>query len=275
MKSARIVAIVLAVLAAIPLTAQMQQERVDLDAIYRIKEEGLQRSQVMDIVSYLTDVSGPRLTNSPQLKAAAEWSRKKLIEWELANVQFEDWGNFGRGWSNDRMAVHVVSTPAFPVIAYPKAWTPGTSGATTADVVTAVITSEADFDKFRGKLQGKIAMITAMRDVPALFQAPGRRYTEEDLESLSMQPVQAPGAGQRGGGGAQNFNNRRMQFLMSEGVIATLEPGQGDGGNVFVAGGGNRAPDAPPTLPQIVLAVEHYGRMWRMIERNVPVLNWR
>jgi hypothetical protein len=134
------------------------------------------------------------------------------------------------------------------------------------------MSSEADFDKFRGKLRGKIAMITAMREVPALFQAPGSRYTDQDLENLSMQPVQPPRPGQRGGGGgAQNFNDRRLQFLMNEGVIATLEPGQGDGGNVFVAGGGNRAPDAPPTLPQIVLAVEHYGRMWRMIERNVPV----
>jgi hypothetical protein len=194
------------------------------------------------------------------------------VEWELANVNFEDWGNFGRGWSNERMTAHVVSTPSFPVIAFPKAWTPGTNGIMTADVVTAVMTSEADFEKFRGKLKGKIAMITPMREVPAQFQAPGRRYTDEELKNLSTQPVQTPG--QRGGGGgnnAQNFNNRRLQFLMAEGVLATLEPGPGDGGTVFVQTGASRAPDAPPTLPQLVLAVEHYGRMWRMIELNVPV----
>jgi hypothetical protein len=282
------VAVALAVIVSIPLQAQLQQERIDLDAIYRIKEEGLQRSQIMDIASYLTDVSGPRLTNSPQLKAAAEWSRKKLIEWELSNVQFEDWGNFGRGWSNERMTAHVVSTPTFPVIAFPKAWTPGTPGAMTADVVSAVMATDADFEKFRGKLKGKIAMITAMRDVPALFQAPGRRLTDQELQNLATQPVQPPGQRGGGGGGAQNFNNRRMAFLMAEGVVATLDRGSDsfvsaggsdlswmtqrtDGGTVFPAGSGPRDQNAGKITPGVTLAVEHYNRMMRILEKNVPV----
>src|SRR2546427_7421932 len=87
---------------AIPIVAQMPQEKVDLDAIYRIKDEGLNRSQVMDTLSYLTDVYGARLTGSPQIKAAAEWTKKKLTEWELANVNLELWGPFGRGWANEK-----------------------------------------------------------------------------------------------------------------------------------------------------------------------------
>src|SRR5881409_4093522 len=111
-------------------------ENPDLSAIWRIKDEGLNRSQVMETLSYLTDVYGPRLTGSPQIKAAAEWTKKKLIEWELANVNLESWGPFGRGWSNERFNARAISSDtSFQVIAYPKAWTPGTDGSVEADVV--------------------------------------------------------------------------------------------------------------------------------------------
>src|SRR5215470_12644479 len=151
---------------AIPMVAQIQQEKVDLDAIYKIKDEGLNRSQVMDTLSYLTDVYGARLTGSPQIRAAADWARKKLTEWELVNVNLETWGPFGRGWANEKLTARAISPSAsFPVIAYPKAWTPGTNGPTEADVVSAVINNEQDFDKFRGQLRGKYVMIAAIPEV--------------------------------------------------------------------------------------------------------------
>src|SRR6185295_17036341 len=152
-----------------------------LDAFYKIKDEGLNRSQVMQIESYLTDVYGARLTGSPKIKAAGEWAKSKLTEWELTNANLETWGPFGRGWSNEKTFVRVISTTNFQTIAYPKAWTPGTNGPVTAEVVAAVINNDQDFAKFRGQLRGKYAMITAMRDVPAQFEAPGRRFTDEDL----------------------------------------------------------------------------------------------
>src|SRR5213596_3874783 len=120
----RIIGASFVLLVAIPILAQISQEPVDLDGIYKIKDEGLNRSQVMETLSYLTDVYGPRLTGSPQIKAAAEWTRKKLMEWELVNVNLEPWGPFGRGWSNDNFSARVISTSSFQVIAYPKAWTP-------------------------------------------------------------------------------------------------------------------------------------------------------
>ena len=99
------------------------------DAIYKIKDEGLNRSQVMDTLSYLSDVYGARLTGSPQIKAAAEWTKKKLTEWGLTNVNLETWGPFGRGWTNEKFTARAISpSGSFPLIAYPKAWTPGTQG---------------------------------------------------------------------------------------------------------------------------------------------------
>src|SRR5437867_543082 len=275
MRAVRLTAVALALLFGVPITAQMQ-DKVDLDAIYKIKEEGLNRSQVMDILSYLTDVYGARLTGSPQIRAAGEWAKKKLMEWELVNVNLEPWGPFGRGWSNENFSARVNSTSSFQVIAYPKAWTPGTSGPITADVVAAIINNDQDFDTFRGQLRGKYVMVTPMRDVSALFEAPGHRFTEEELVAMSAQPVQPPrggGRGQRGGGGNNNpnFNDRRLRFFLSEGVVSTIEAGQGSGGTVFVQAGGSRNASDPPVPPQIVMAIEHYGRIWRMIEKKVPV----
>ena len=266
---------------AIPIVAQMPQEKVDLDAIYKIKDEGLNRSQVMESLSYLTDVYGARLTGSPQIKAAAEWAKKKLGEWELVNVNLEPWGPFGRGWTNEKFAARAISPAvSFPVIAYPKAWTPSTNGPIEADVVTAVINNDQDFDKFRGQLRGKYVMIAALPQVQAQFQAPGRRYTDEDLQNITNQPVQPPrggGPGQRGGpnaggrGNVQAFNQRRLNFFLYEGVIATIEPSNGSGGTLFVQGGGGRNLNDPPVPPQVVMSVEHYGRIWRMLEKKVPV----
>src|SRR2546430_1728762 len=101
---------------------------IDLDAVYRIEEEAFQRPQVTEVISYLTDVYGPRLTGSPNHRAAGDWAVKKLGEYGLKNVHLEKWGPFGRGWVNERFYAHAVSPQAYPLIGYPKAWTPGTKG---------------------------------------------------------------------------------------------------------------------------------------------------
>ena len=284
MPRTKILSAILVLLLAIPIIAEIPQEKVDLDAIYRIKNEGLNHSQIMETASYLTDVYGGRLTGSPQIKAAAEWTVKKLNEWELANVHLEQWGPFGRGWANERITARAISAvSSFPVIAYPKAWTPGTNGPVEADVVTAVINNDQDFDKYRGQLRGKYVMTTALREVPAEFQPPGRRLTDDELANLTNQPVQAPrgGPGQRGGAGAArgngrgdnpaNLNERRLKFFVDEGVVATIDASQGSGGTLFVQSGGGRNLTDPAVPPQIVMAVEHYGRLWRMLEKKIPV----
>jgi carboxypeptidase Q len=262
---------ILVALAVLPLAGQWSStEKLDLDAIYRIKDEGLQRSKVMEIESYLTDVYGPRLTGSPNIKEAADWTQKTMNEWGLANVHLEAWP-FGRGWQNQKMIAMAVTPRAYPLIAYPKAWTPGTNGPVTAEATIAVINDEKDFEKFRGKLKGRFVLAAAMREVPAHFDAQGHRFTDEELDKMAKQPPAGRGRGNFNQ--AQEFNQKKAQFFVDEGVAAVLDFSRGDGGTVFVQGapGVSRDPKAPPQPVQVTLAVEHYGRIWRTLEKKVPV----
>ena len=171
----------MALLVGLPLAAQWPAtEKLDLDAVYKIKEEGLQRSKVMELESYLTDVYGPRLEGSPNIKEAGEWAQKTMKDWGLANVHAEPWP-FGRGWQNQRFVANAITPRAYPLIAYPKAWTPGTNGPVTGEAVLAVINEDKDFDTFRGTLRGKFVLSVSTRDVPAHFDAQGHRYTDAEL----------------------------------------------------------------------------------------------
>lgn len=283
--SRRTLSLTLAVfLAVFPLTAQAP-EQVDLDAIYKIKQEGLGRnSKVMETMSYLTDVHGPRLTGSPSIRSAGEWAKAKLTEWGLVNARLEPWGPFGRGWTNDRFYLQVTAPVAFPVIGYAQAWTPGTNGQISGEVVIAAINSEEDFETFRGKLKGKFVLTTPPRILRAHFAPEAERYTDAQLAELATQPV--PGAPPATPAGqfpaaappspqaqraAQQFNQKRNQFWVDEGVAVLLVEGRGDGGTVFTGGGGNRQPNAPPNIPRVSVAAEHYGRIYRALEKKAAV----
>jgi hypothetical protein len=247
-------------------------EKVDLDAVFRIKDEGLQRSKVMEIESYLTDVYGPRLTGSPNIREAADWTQKTMKEWGLANVHLETWP-FGRGWQNQRFVALATAPRSYPLIAFPKAWTPGTNGPVTGQAVLAVIQNENDFARYRGALRGRFVLTERMRDVLPHFEAPGRRFTEADLTELTRQPVVRGRGNAAADSEAQKaFERKKTQFWLDEGVAALLEPGRGDGGTIFVTGGGSRDPKEPPVPAQIVLAVEQYGRILRTLEKRIPVM---
>jgi len=143
----------------------------------------------MDLMSYLTDVYGPRLTNSPNVKQAADWAMGKMKEWQLANVHLEPWGPFGRGWSNERFSLQVISPRPFPLIAYAKAWTPGTNGVVTGEAAWAPIQKEEDMEKYRGKLKGKFVLTAQQPEVPSRTEAQFHRYTDAELVEESTQPV--------------------------------------------------------------------------------------
>lgn len=274
-----------------PLVAGAQQaEPVDLAAIARIREEGIERSKVMEITSWLTDVYGPRLSNSPNIDKAADWAMTTMKGWGLANVSKHAFP-FGRGWQTERFTAQVTAPVPFPVIAYPGAWSGSTSGVVKAEVVLAVIDSEPDFARYAGKLRGKVVMTRPPADsLPALFRAPGQRYTEAQLAAMAEAPAQQvaqQGGGQRGGrpqqaAGAQQqmrermqamqaFNARRAKFFEDEGVAVLLSAGRGDGGNVFVSATGSRANGAPQGLPTVVVSNEHYGRIARIVQKGIPV----
>jgi carboxypeptidase Q len=274
--------LLVALLMAAPAAAQVAtqtSEKLDYEAIYKIKEEGFQRSQVMDTASWLTDVYGPRLTGSPSFKAAADWAVKRLTEWGASNPHIESWGTFGRGWVNERFSATVVSGPQpWTITGVPKAWTPGVDGTVTADVVFAPMENEADFEKWKGKLAGKIVLPMPMREVKAHFEPEASRMTDADLAKLSTyEPV---GPQRRAYNmAALGFSVKRLEFLQAEGVLAVFEPGRGDGGTLFVQQGGAYNPKGPsgfmrfPAVvpPSVVVAVEHYGRLVRTLEKKVPV----
>ena len=264
---------VLVAVAALASASAEVGDQPDPAVISRIREEGLRRSQLMDTLSYLTDVYGSRLTNSPGLRAASDWAIERLKGWQLAGVRKEAWGPFGRGWSNERFVAHVTEPTPWPILGFPKAWTPGTSGVVTAEAILAVIDREEEFPQWAGKLSGKIVLASRTRRVTPLFKATGRRFTASDLDEMAKR-MPLSGGPARAYGSSGEFTRQLMRFFAREGVVAVLAPGAGvsDHGSVLVTGNAdNRRPDAMPTVPQVVVATEHYGRIVRTLERGVPV----
>ena len=263
----------LALTVVLPLAAQAPSQ-TDLSAIHQIKDEGFNDSRVMEIMSYLTDLYGPRLTNSPNIKEAAAWTTAKMKEWQCANVRLEPWGPFGRGWSNERFSAQVISPRPFPLIAYPKAWTPGTMGPVTAAAVLAPILKEEDIQKYRGQLKGKFVLTAAIPENLERFEPQAHRYTNDELADLATQPVPVANAEDRAAQfrAQRELNLKVQKLLVEEGVAAWIEPSRSDDGTVFVQQGGGRDKEKdPPTPPRVAVASENYGRIFRMLDKKVPV----
>jgi len=258
--------------AAVPLWAQAPST-ADLQAIEQIKDEGFSKSQIMEIMSYLTDVYGPRLTNSPNIKQAAEWTTGKMKEWQLANVHLEPWGPFGKGWSNERFSLQAISPRPFPLIGYAQAWTPGTNGVVTAEAVYAPIQKEEDMEKYRGKLKGKFVLTAQVPEIKARFEAQAHRYTDAELVEESTQEIPAGRPEDRYARfrAQRELNQKIQKFLVEEGVAGWIGTSNGDDGTVYVQSGGGRDPKDPPAPPRATVAAENYGRIVRMLEKNVPV----
>jgi carboxypeptidase Q len=289
--------------AAAPATQIYAAPKADID---KIRDEGMNRSQVMQTLSYLTDVIGGRLTNSPNMKRANEWTRDTMAKWGMQNAKLEAWGPFGRGWELKNFTAQVVAPQAIPVIAYPKAWSPSTKGAVTAEVVHLDVKTDADFDKYKGQLRGKIVLISGERPIKAAFDSLGARYTDEELAKLAGAPDPAiAAAAPRPQGQPQQQmtpqQTERLQrfmmslkaanFLLSEGAAVVVDnSGNGSGGTLFVQSA-NVAQEVPANpadafgsrnrlqpqqkeaearmLPQMTMASEDYNRLVRMIRQGV------
>jgi carboxypeptidase Q len=245
----------------------------DYNAIYKIKDEGFNRSQVMEIESYLTDVYGPRVTNSPNVRAAGEWTMGKMKEWQLANVHEETWP-FGRGWSNEHTSAEMIAPRYFYLIAYPKVWTPGTNGPVTGDAVLAPMAKEEDFAKYKGQLKGKFVLSDATPpDLKPHFEPDAHRYTDAELADLANETIPGPRNEDRFAQlrSQREFQNKLQKFLLEEGAVAWIESNRGDDGTVFVQQGGSRDPKDPPAITRVALATEHYGRIYRLLQKKIPV----
>ena len=263
----------------------LSEERVDLDAVHKIRQEALQNSKVMDHMFYLTDVYGPRVTNSPGFFSAADWVVKQLGEWGI-KAHLEKWGPFGRGWTFTHFSGHLIEPQYAPLIGFPLAWSPGTNGPVTGEVTIAVLNAEPDFAKYKGKLRGKIVLVGTGRELQMSLQPLAVRRSDADLAALSQAPeppqigVRLPGAvaadlpdGRGGFGQNQRFQRALNQFLADEGalVVVRLGGGRSEGGTVFGQGAGSRDPKDPVPPPTVVLTPEHYNRVARLLDHKIPV----
>jgi hypothetical protein len=291
MKRAVFIALLLAAAGAF---VAAQTEKLDYAAIGKIRDEGLNRSQVMEHVSWLSDVYGPRLTGSPAIQQASEWAMKQFTGWGLANVHQERW-KFGKGWTLVRFSANMIEPQPQPIIGYPREWSSGTKGAVTADVVRVQINNENDFAKYRGKLAGKIVLTQPERRV-RMYEGPNilrmdDKWTREAEDTPVPAAAPSTGSGRAGGGrgnAAQEFRRKVDEFYAAEGVVATFDRGgdsdmadggstlswqqqHPDGGTVFPGGAFARDENAGKAVPGVTLAVEHYNRMVRVLDKGVPV----
>jgi carboxypeptidase Q len=222
------------------------------DAIAEIIEEGMNHSQAMTNLSFLTDVIGPRLTGSPNLKRANEWTRDKLASWGLANSHLEAWGPFGRGWTLQKFSAQIVEPQAINLIAYPNAWSPGLKQPLVARVVYFDARTNADLKKFEGKLKGAVVLSGPMRELSPPFEPMARRLVATNLLALAnagapregparfQSPDRLGGTNSSGPGAfgrrGRGFPGRFLSFLAREGAALIVnESSSGDGGTVFVA----------------------------------------
>jgi len=268
---------------------QPATETLDMTMYQRIREEGLNRSHVMEFATALMDGIGPRLTGSPNLKKANEWTRDTLTKIGLENSHLEDWGEFGLGWQQLNTWARMVTPDTAILIVQATPWSPSTSGPVTGDVVFVNIQDEKDFDQYKGKLAGKIVLLGAIREVPPVDKALFERYTDKDLDELATFPVTA------NAGIAPEMQARirtRMerlrllenvsQFFADEKVGAVIEPsrdgvnGGGSGGTLFDDNGATlgRTPyvaEHRVKIPVVVAAIESYGRLYRLTQAHAPV----
>jgi hypothetical protein len=251
----------------------------------------------MEHIVWLSDIHGPRLEGSPEKEEAAEWAMRTMRSWGLADVR-EQRFPFGKGWSLEHFSAEMIEPRVSPLIAYPKAWTPGTRGQVEADVVRAEITSEGDFAKYHGKLRGKVVLTQPVRMVRMLDGRIVLRMGEKEIHEALYEPSPAasgPAGGGRAAGAAadrfralREFRSKLDDYYRSEGVVALLDRGSDadtsaggsdlswytqkvDGGTIFVGSGGSRDSTAGSGVPQITVAVEHYNRMVRILDRGIPV----
>lgn len=251
------------------------QEKVDLETIDRIRYEGFHNSKVMDYATGLMDSIGERLTGSPNMKRANEWTRDQLTAMGLSNAHLEPWGPFGRGWANQYVNVRMTSPDVVTLLAYPKAWTPGTNGIVQGKCVRVTIEDKKDFDKYKGKLAGMIVIFGPDADVKPITEAPFKRLSDDDLAKLAdyQIPPEHPRFTFADFVKRQQFVKELNQFFADEKVLAVIDHSRGNfgGGTVFVQSGGSYKPGETTTVPQLTMAVEHWTRIARLLQQKKDV----
>ena len=267
-------------------TVQPATEVVDLNMYQRIRDEGINHSHVMEFASALSDGIGGRLTGSPNMKKANEWTRDELTALGCVNAHTEDWGEFGMGWQQLNTWARMTSPDTSVFIVQATPWSPSTNGPVSGDAVLVNIKEEKDIDQYKGKLGGKIVFLGEMREVPPVDQALFHRYDDKELKEIadfpiangpSTQPARLKAYLER-----LKLNAALGKFLAEEKPLVVIRPSRdsekhgGSGGTIFDDNGATIGRDPykkqnAVSFPVVVTAIENYGRVARLVKAGVPV----
>jgi hypothetical protein len=269
-----------AALFGLPMSAQ---ETVHWDMVAKLRDEGFRDSQVMDFVGYLGDVIGPRITASPNMREAQRWAKARMEEIGLVNVALEPWGDRTVGWEVQYVSIHMLEPDYQVVIGYPLAFTPGTPGKVVERGIIVDIDSADDLAEYRGRLRNAIVLATPMMPVEPRFAQDAFRHTDESLNAFATEGIdllydrhrrgqlrQAPGV-------RSGISEEELEaFFKSEGVAAVLRASIGSDGTVYATGRAGSSADrtregVENSLPALSIAAEHYNRIYRILERGIPV----
>ncbi len=260
-------------LAAFAATAAPATESVDLDMVTKIRLEGFTDSKVMETASELMDRIGPRLTGSPAMKEANEWTKQQLASWGLANAHLESWGPFGRGWTWEGCTVRMTAPGPAELVAIPEAWTPGTAGPIRGKAARLDLKSADELEKLKGKFGGTIVFYGELREIGLREKPDSERYDEKELAAEFQ--YEMPGGPPRYNR-AEYARRRELRkavnkFLEEEKALAIVTAGRGDMGTFTVQGAGTWKKGDPQGLPSVSMDPEHFGRVARLLNRGVGV----
>jgi len=268
------------------LTGVAAQERVDQDMFWKFRQEGTNNSKILQTVHMLTDVYGPRLTGSPNLKAAGEWAIEQMHAWGLKQGRLEPWDFNRSGWSNERLTAHLVSPVKDALVVEALGWTPGTSGVVRGQAMQMTLpqrptraTLSAYLDPLKATVKGKIVLIGVPQQVLVSFSPAALRREDADVlntlnaapqagpaQPQQQQPAQPPQAQQPRD--EQPLNNNQLQqqlnqFLVDSGALVRVNDAGRDHGQIRAFN--NPAYDVTKAPPTVVMRNEDYGRIWRLV----------
>jgi len=251
------------------------QVNVELRTVQKIKNEAINNSEVMETSIYICDVYGPRLTGSPEFMNAANWTVDRLKSWGIKNSHIEPWGTFGRGWKVEKSRAEMTIPTYMPMIVYPKSWTGSTNGIIKGKPVLIEYETFEDVDTLKGTLEGKIVLFGKPRLADIHFEADARRLDEEELNERSKAPIPGQKSSWESKRGEwkrkRELRKKINKFLEEEKVGAILEYSDREHGTIRVHRGGSYQIGDSLGLPSLVVSIEQYSRIWRMLEKNTDV----
>lgn len=260
------------------------QEKIDLNAMSRIREEGMNRSQVMDIALHLTDLNGHRLANSPGYERAAKYAIQQLNSWGIRNAKLDPWGEFGKGWELEKLYFAMTAPYYKAMLPYPKTWTMGTAGLQSAEVILIGLTDSTSLSSYKGKLKGKIILPDMDYAYMQSFKPDAVRYTDDELAKMAAATM---GGNQQPRDTAQmrrmreqlqrnmapqRLLNQLKEMAKAEGAVALLTSSlRNHDGTVFAQGGGSYKGTDPENFLDMAMAVEDFNTLRRILKSGQPV----